>query len=395
MLILRAIKTLESVCGIVLDGRVREGGNHVGGADVGSADGEMNAGGEERIHEASRIADQEIARPNHLRGGVGPITNGHRLLDGLAIAHHRRRAWGGGNLLKQKTLQAGFSDRFGTEVSIHHRADAGEAAGKRYLPKPALREGLDEDVALVRRIKMIAIAKVAIHGQIAKVGVPDFQLELVGQERCLAAGIHDHSGGDASAIFQDRRRRSVAIEDDIRHGHALFHHGTALLAVLQENLVEARAPDLVGVGIAAVGFAEVPAPRFRALAPAHGGTPLLGEPLGGHRRQDADFLKDGERRWQQGLANVGAGKGCALEHANVETGPRQQTGHRAAGRTAADDQGIYVLRCFFHRLVGARASRRHAGETPALPGCGLEICRTSDSAWARVPVMLLSPCPLP
>ena len=61
--VLRAIEALESKRGGTCKGRVGKCGNDVGGTDMRRSDSEMNARGEQRIDETSRIADQYVTRP--------------------------------------------------------------------------------------------------------------------------------------------------------------------------------------------------------------------------------------------------------------------------------------------------------------------------------------------
>ena len=117
----------------------------------------------------------------------------------------------------------------------------------------------------------------------------------------------------------------------------LAHLDAVAPAVVQEDLVEQGPPHLVAVRVALVGLPEVPAPRFAAGAPDHGGAPLLEEAGLLHRLADAERSRIGKAGRQQRLADVVPRKPLALEHHHVVASAGQHGGGGAAAGTAADD----------------------------------------------------------
>ena len=230
------------------------------------------------------------------------------------------------------------------------------ASGQRNLPQPTVLDRFDEDVALGGGRQVRTAAEVAVDGEVAKERIPLLPAPRAGDQGGLAARVHDHAGAHLGAVVQHYAHCAVAFEANLFHGHALVHIRASRPAVIEKNLVETSAPDLIGVGKAPVGLAETPTPWLAVAAPAHGGAGLLHEALGGHRRQHAGLFEDGQRGRQQRFAHVGAGKALALEQHRAQASVGKQRGRRAAGRAATDDRHVRVHRASVaHREHRAKA----------------------------------------
>jgi hypothetical protein len=115
---------------------------------------------------------------------------------------------------------------------------------------------------------------------------------------------------------------------------------TVLARVVQEELVELGAHDLVGVRAPAGVLAEEEAPRLALPAPEKRAAGLSEEPvtLDGGRR--ADGVEDRERRREERLADVVAREALALEEDDAMAGVGEDSGADGAGGAAADDGDV-------------------------------------------------------
>ena len=196
----------------------------------------------------------------------------------------------------EERLQAPAPDLRLGHVAVDDGADAGDPGVERDGPEPSVRVGLDEDVGLVGRRQAGRPLEVGEDGHVAEEGVPAPQVEGAAEERRLAAGV-DHEVGDQAAgatiAFIGDAHRPAVLEQHLRDAVTLAHVHAVTPAVLEQDLVEVRAPHLVGVGIARVGLAEVPAPRLPLPAPDHGGAVLLEETGAMHVFAHAERLEHG------------------------------------------------------------------------------------------------------
>ena len=115
--------------------------------------------------------------------------------------------------------------------------------------------------------------------------------------------------------------------------------------VVEQDLVEGRTPDLVGVGPGAVGLPEVPAPGFGVASPEHRRAPLFRESGGLYLLEDAEVLEDGHGGGQQGLADVFAGEAFALQEGHIKA----SAGEEGGGGAAAGASAYYYDVCVFGR----------------------------------------------
>ena len=144
----------------------------------------------------------------------------------------------------------------------------------------------------------LSAVEIGVNRQVLEKGVPSPQSKPAGQQPTLSAGVH-HEAGEGSPYASVLRLvadtgRSAAIENDLHHTVPLPHVNSGRPAVVQEELVELRAPNLVGVGIPLVCLSEIPAPGCPVLPPDHGGSPL-GQKAGLlNGRHHAQLFQDGD-----------------------------------------------------------------------------------------------------
>src|SRR5215510_16441435 len=98
------------------------------------------------------------------------------------------------------------------------------------------------------------------------------------QECPLAAGVYHKTrpGYARSAVGSVAYPTRAAVFEEYIHDLMAFPDlHTMRSAIVQEQLVELRTPDLVRVRIALIGLTEIPAPGRLIRAPDHGGAPFL------------------------------------------------------------------------------------------------------------------------
>src|SRR5690606_7933134 len=172
------------------------------------------------------------------------------------------------------------------------------------------------------------------------------ELELAAQEGVAAARI-DHVArphGELRAIRGDgfeTLRTAIGAEGDRFHPHAVARVHAVGARVLEQQLVELRAPHLEGVvarQAQALGEAEHVGLGVRV---GHG---EIGAGLAhadrAHLLQHPEPLQDRQVHRQQGLADVEAGMDVLLQHQHLPAAPGQQGGGGAASRAAADHQHV-------------------------------------------------------
>ena len=110
--------------------------------------------------------------------------------------------------------------------------------------------------------------------------------------------------------------------------------------VVEQDFVEGGAPDLVGVGVGAVGFPEVPAPGFGVAAPKHCRAPFLWEAGVFYLIEDAKVFEYRHGGGQKRFAYVFAGESLAFQQNYVVALTSEQGGGRTAAWPAAYDYHI-------------------------------------------------------
>ena len=102
----------------------------------------------------------------------------------------------------------------------------------------------------------VDVAEVAEHRGAGVVRVLLLELELAGQERVAARRVDEEAAGHVAlvALLVHRVRDGVAAlrEFDAASPHAFDHVGALRGAVAEQQVIELRAPDLVGVRLARV-----------------------------------------------------------------------------------------------------------------------------------------------
>ena len=138
----------------------------------------------------------------------------------------------------------------------------------------------------------------------------------------------------------DSHGGSAIVEHDAGGLAALAHVHAGAAGVVEQDGVKLGTPHLVGVGVAGVGLAEVPAPGLAIGAPDHGRAALDGEAGALDLIHHAQIVQDGDAGRQQGLADVGPREAFALQQDDsVPLACEEGAGAGTGGPAADDDDG--------------------------------------------------------
>ncbi len=326
------------------------------GGQQAAVGGQVDAGGEHRVDEAGRVADQEHAGAGERRLVVRVVLADAQLAV-LAVGD----PGGAGQVLRYQGA-LGYQGReralavaldLVRHVAPYHRAHAGQGGAERDVPEPAAVEGDREDVAGVRLGQPLAALEVAEQGEAAEeLRVLPFAAHPLEEPALVARGVHHvrrvRLAPGPVGVGVAHAPYPLGVLDHVRDGAALAHHRAGPAGVPQQDLVELRALHLIRVrGRPGHAFrdGEGERPRLGRRAPAEGAAPLAGE---ARRRQ---VVRDPgqpahpvHRRRQQRLADLVAGEELLLQHQYPVSLPRHQRGQRRAGRPAADDHHVERLR---------------------------------------------------
>jgi hypothetical protein len=138
------------------------------------------------------------------------------------------------------------------------------------------------------------------------------------------------------AVHHGRRAARVDAGDRV----LLVHLDAVVARVVQQELVELGADDLVAVRPPARVLAEEEAPRLGLASPLERAAGLPEEAVALDRVRCADRVEDRQRRGQQRLADVVAREALALEHDRADAGVREHGRGDGARRPAADHEHV-------------------------------------------------------
>ena len=203
--------------------------------------------------------------------------------------------------------------------------------------------------------KPVAALVVAVHGQVAKEVVPLAQTKLTGEQAALSAGVN-HVASRATRPrrwlgrggFQIRPYAWIPgngpatavpliVERDAGGLATLSHIHAGAAGVVEQDGVELGSPHLECGGVAGVGLAEMPAPRFPVGAPDHGRAALDGESGPFYLVQHAQILQDGDAGRQQRFAHVSTREAFAFQQYDRESLAGKEGAGAGPGGSAADD----------------------------------------------------------
>ncbi len=211
----------------------------------------MHAGGKEWIHKTRGIANENIAIAYDLIRYVGPIFDHRRAGDQCRLGQHARRVWRQWDLVAQELLRSMTANARLADSAVDHHADTHPARVERDMPKPTVFVGLDKNVARVGFGKPLCTGEIAVDREVLEEGIPAPQIELAADQGTLATGIDDPSrlgltGGPACRAEADASR-PIMLKVDIDDLIAFTNIDPLCAAVVQQQLIKVRTPDLVGM----------------------------------------------------------------------------------------------------------------------------------------------------
>ena len=160
-------------------------------------------------------------------------------------------------------------------LARNHGADAGERVGKRNEPEPALVEGRGQNASGLVAGHPARVLEIAEQRDVAEELRIDAAADMPVERARFSRRVDDEprTGGAfaAGGIDEPHTRDAAIVEERVDHGVLLPYVDTAATRVVQQNLIEARALDLIGIpsaGLFEVALgAEREVPRLLAPAP--------------------------------------------------------------------------------------------------------------------------------
>src|SRR5262249_31490070 len=126
--------------------------------------------------------------------------------------------------------------------------------------------------------------------------------QFMPQESSLTTGVHHETspGNARNTVGSVTRPTGLAVFEEHIHDLMAFPDlDTMRSAIVQKQLIELGAPDLVRVRIALIGLTEIPTPGRLVRTPDHGGAPFLQKSCFLHSRQDPQLFQDGNTGGQE------------------------------------------------------------------------------------------------
>src|SRR5262245_45590745 len=162
-------------------------------------------------------------------------------------------------------------------AAVDNCPHARPASVERDMPEPAMRIRLNKNIGRVRPWQTPHASEIGVDRQILKKCIPAAQLQLPSQERALATGVYyetspGHPGRVIGRVVHPHR--STVGPQDVHDLMALPDIHAVRPTVLQKQLVEEGAPDLVRMRVCLIRFTEIPAPGCLIRTPDHSGAPF-------------------------------------------------------------------------------------------------------------------------
>src|SRR6266566_2070240 len=329
----------------LLRGRVAQDGVDRGGEAVRPAQGQADAGRQERVDEGGRVADQRPAGTVEPAAGVRPILDAAETTHPECPGGERLDLLGLAQLRREELLQ-GLA-RLLVLIDRRDIPDAHGVVGQRDEPEPARRPVFRHGVAEPGSAVPPAALEVGPDRDVAQIVVPLDKVEAPGQHVELPRGVDQQLAfrGPLLAVALLRVRdpdNPVPVEERFADRRLLDDIGAEFPCPREEDGVEVGAPDLVGVFVVRrLGEAEIPGSL--TLAPQQGSAVFLGET---HRVQpfaEPKFLQRGHRPCDQRFADVVTRELLAFKHQYAMASFRQQSGGAGTARPATDHDNVEIV----------------------------------------------------
>src|SRR5262249_21201595 len=159
---------------------------------------------------------------------IGPVANHRGSLDATGVPEHGLGARRGADLSVEERGRAEPGDARLPVLGVDDGPHAHPADVQWDVPEPAVLEGLDEDVGVVRPGQSLAAFVVAVDGEIAEVRVDPPEPKRPPDEAGLAARVDDVLGLELAlpvvVLFGEAHADgAIAVEDRGAHPASLAH----------------------------------------------------------------------------------------------------------------------------------------------------------------------------
>ncbi len=233
------------------------------------------------------------------------------------------------------------------ERRLEHRAHARRAVGERNDPVPDALIDRQQDVARPVPLGPADPVVVREERRALQLRVEPARAELAREKGPLSRGVHDGARPDLALLPVLRRGHHAdgppAFEEHVRDRRLLPDVGAALRRVLEQQVVEVRALDLVRHRVPVVeGVLEDDGPRpalLEHVVPEERPVLLL-KPRLPDLLEDAQPLEDRQAVGQERLADVEAGEPLLLQHDDAPARAREERRDGGAGGPAADHDRV-------------------------------------------------------
>jgi hypothetical protein len=312
------------------------------GSEGGAAHRHHDAARKQRIDKGGGVTDQDVAVACVTRRVVRVVSSGHQRADRLGIHHPSRDARARCDGACEEAVEIlGSRPEKGSSAD---QTDTHDVIGQWDHPKPTVIEQVHSDHALRATSPAGHIAKVSEHGRRIVALVSAFEPEAPEEQGVSARGVDKKAGepGRRRPVGADRGYSGPPLRPKLDLGHSrAFEHGCAEpAAVVEQQLVEIRTPDVITVIDAEIRVViKAECRRLSVFVRDDLRTGLVHADafdLVGNTQAFKQWQIEGEQRF----SDVEARESGFFKYDDVPTLLREQRGDGRSGRATANNENI-------------------------------------------------------